>query len=103
MISNYYGHYLFDSRSIDQFAPELKGVYYCGTSNPNGSLGASYVGRAAGQGVTIRTRLQNHFQNDNWQDASHFGYIVCEEEEEAQRFELMEIVRLNPKYNKRLG
>lgn len=85
------------------YAPNLLGIYYCGVLNPNGSLFPYYVGRAAGTNVSIKSRLSDHIRENDFPDATHFVYYVCATEAEAQQFEVGEIARLQPKYNKRVG
>ena len=99
MISNYYGHYSYNSNSISRNAIDKIGVYYCGYIGKNGKLSTLYVGRAAGDGVTIRSRLFDHLNNNRWPDVSHFGFRVCDTKSEAIDLEAKEIARLKPKYN----
>lgn len=101
MIYAYAGHYPYTEQLININAPESIGVYYCGYVNNQNVLVTLYVGRAMGTGVTIRSRIQDHFRNDNWSDVSHFGYAICSTAKDAEDFEVSEIRRLQPKYNRR--
>lgn len=99
MINNYSGHHIFNALSVSTHAPGLIGIYYCGYVNLSNALVTHYVGRAMGEGVTIRKRLQDHL-SEGWRDVTHFGFCVCTTQKEAEYFEKAEIARLNPKYNK---
>lgn len=103
MIYSYSGNYLYNKESVNTYAPLQQGVYYCGSLNSDGSLGTSYVGRAKGTGVTIRSRLQFHLDNDSWADVTHFGYRICTTDKEAEDLEKQETIRLNPRRNKKIG
>ncbi len=102
MVGQYQGNYQFNSQSIQTFTPLMWGVYYCGHLNPNGSLNPGYIGRAAGEGVSIRSRLNDHL-NDGWIGITHFGFYVCSTSQEAEQLEATEISRFNPRYNQRIG
>lgn len=99
MISNYTGHYAYNRQSIGTNAPEDHGVYYCGYPNSKNALVILYVGRAVGDGVTIRSRLYDHLRDDNWSDVTHFGYAICSTVQEAKDFEESEIEKYKPRYN----
>ena len=99
MISDYYGRYSYNSNSISQNAPDKIGVYYCGYIGESGKLSTLYVGGAAGDGVTIKSRLFDHLNNDRCPDVSHFGFHVCDTKSEAIDLEAKEIARLKAKYN----
>jgi excinuclease UvrABC nuclease subunit len=103
MIFNYSSNYVFNDQSILVYAPESKGVYYCGLLNPNQSLKPLYIGRAAGKGVTLRERLLNHRRSEYWPDVTNFVFKICTTEEESQSLEQAEILRFKPKYNQRVG
>jgi len=98
VISGYSGHYSFNNALINLYAPNSIGVYYCGYIDLNNILITHYVGRAMGDGVSIRNRLSAHL-SDGWRDVAHFGYVLCSTQEEAESFEAAEIRRLQPKYN----
>lgn len=102
MIYDYKGHFNFNAQSISNNAPDSWGVYYCGSINQSGLLGVSYVGRAAGDGVSIKNRLTDHLR-DNWSGVTHFGYKECTTPNEAEQLEVSEIKRLIPKLNQRVG
>lgn len=103
MIGAYNGHYNYDKLFVEINTPDRTGIYYMGELNPNGSLGVMYVGRALGQNVTIKSRLLEHINNNEWPDVTHFGYLVCDNQTEIDNFEKIEIVKFHPKYNKRIG
>lgn len=102
MIGQYQGNYQFNALSIQSYAPLVLGVYYCGHLNPNGSLNPDYIGRASGEGVSIRSRLSDHL-DDGWTGVTHFGFYVCSTSQEAEQYEAAEISRFNPRYNQRIG
>jgi len=87
MIGKYMGNYTYDKQFINLNAPENIGVYYMGTLNNNGSLGTLYVGRAKGNAVSIKSRLLDHINNNEWPDITHFGYVVCTSEAEVEDLE----------------
>lgn len=99
MIMAYSGNYPYNRSSVTISAPDNIGVYYCGSLNQNGGLGTMYIGRALGDGVTIKSRLIDHLV-DKWTDVTHFGYRICTTKKEAEDLETNEIQRLQPKYNK---
>jgi excinuclease UvrABC nuclease subunit len=100
LIYDYQGHYSFNSNSVSNNAPESWGVYYCGYLNQDNILITLYVGRAAGEGVNIKSRLLDHLRENKWPDVTHFGYKECTTQQEAINLETNEIKRLNqPKYN----
>ena len=103
MAGQYQGNYVYEENSVQIYAPVSWGVYYCVHIEQGSRVVADYIGKASGQGVTIKSRLLNHLSGDNWPEVSHFGYILCSSAEEAQRLEIEEINRCNPKYNKRVG
>lgn len=100
MTYQYMGNYPFNKLKITTFAPDSQGVYYCGFVKLDGSLGTLYVGRAKGTGVTIKSRLHDHFNYDRWGSVTHFGYILCTTDQDAINLEAYEIRRLQPTYNK---
>lgn len=104
-MAEYKGHFIFNKLSISLYASDKIGVYYMGCINAlSGKLEVLYIGRAVGSGVNIKSRLFDHFNNGEWIDVSHFGYIEFLDINEAITFEKSEIVRLlYPKYNKRVG
>ncbi len=75
------------------------GVYYCGYVNAQNVLEVLYVGRALGIGVSVKSRLLDHFRDDNWPGVTHFGFHACTTWQEAENLEAAEIKRLQPKYN----
>lgn len=99
MVSSYQGHYSYNKQSVQANALHSWGVYYCGHLIPGGNLVPDYIGRAAGQGVTINSRLSNHLNTDRWNEVTHFGFVTCSTSQEAENFEKVEIQRCNPKYN----
>lgn len=99
MAYEYQGHYQYNKVSVNTNAPENMGVYYCGYVAANNILITHYVGRAKGDGVSIRSRLLDHLSQDNWPDVSRFGYRVCTTKKEAEDLEASEIQRIKPKYN----
>lgn len=60
-----------------------------------------YVGRARGEGVSIKSRIYNHLKEDFWPGVTHFGFIVCSDISTIDTFEAIEILRLQPIYNQR--
>ena len=99
MTSKYSGHHPYNNFEISLFAPEGIGVYYLGIPNVENALVVHYVGRAKGEGVTIKSRLLAHLR-EGLSDITHFGYILCNTAKEAEDLEAAEIVRLQPKHNK---
>lgn len=102
MICSYRGHYGYNKVSILADAPDSIGIYYCGNIDLNGDLLPLYIGRAKGDGVSIRSRLLDHIQNDYWPDVTHYGYRVCSTKFEVESLEPQEIKKYNPKYNTQL-
>jgi excinuclease UvrABC nuclease subunit len=100
MIAKYEGHFSYDYDTINDWDSSDIGVYYCGKKATNGSLAVFYIGSAASD-KGIRGRLLQHLGEDKWSDVTHFGYCVCDTEDEALEHETSEIGRLQPKYNKR--
>lgn len=99
MTQPYSGHTLFSTPWIQIYASKTWGVYYCGSLNTKGELVPLYIGRAAGNGVTIQSRLLDHFTQDYWPDVTHFGFRACSSSIEAIDLELIEIKSYQPKYN----
>lgn len=99
MVYAYSGHFPYNGLSVATNATDNLGVYYCGYVNGNSALITLYVGRAAGDGVSVRSRLSDHLRNDSWRDVTHFGYRICSTKKEAEDLEAAEIQRLQPKYN----
>lgn len=99
---NYSSISLYNQTSARLSAPESSGVYYCGVLNQNGRLYPYYIGRALGEGVSIRSRLLDHMRVGEWPDVTHFQYVLLKTEDVTD-FEANEIVRFNPKYNQRVG
>lgn len=99
MINSYSGHYAYNKASILQNASDNMGIYYCGYLGSGGKLYPLYIGRAKGDGVSIRSRLLDHIRDNHWPDITHFGYQVCSTKQEAENLEIQEIKRCNPKYN----
>lgn len=103
MIYQYKGNYVYNKLSITQYASDGIGVYYCGYRNPsNNSLKPLYIGRAKGEGVSIKSRLLDHLRDDNWPDVNVFGYQECTTMKEAEDLEESEIKKYQPKYNTQL-
>lgn len=98
MIQSYSGHYLYNKVSITSNAPGTFGVYYCGFINGN-NLTPLYIGRAAGDGVTIKSRLLDHLSNDRWPNVTHFGFRICTTKTEAIDQEALDIRAFQPPYN----
>lgn len=103
MVSEYKGHYSYSRDGVETYAPTNWGVYYCGAVNPDGKLGTFYVGKACAESTSIKSRLLEHLNIDYWPDVTHFGYMICASMGEADQLEKEEIIRLDPKYNKRVG
>lgn len=99
MIYPYKGNYQYNILSVMVIASSEMGVYYCWNMNSLFKLIALYVGRAKGDGVSIRNRLLDHLQNDRWSAVTHFGYRICTTKKEAEDLEVEEIQRLKPDYN----
>jgi excinuclease UvrABC nuclease subunit len=102
MMYGYKGNFAYNKFSVQISAPECMGVYYCGKPGSNGGLFPLYIGRAKGDGVSIRSRLLDHIRDDYWPDATLFGYHVCTTKTEAENLEAQEIRKYNPKYNTQL-
>lgn len=97
MVEQYKGQFPFDNESVSENATDSIGVYYCGEINSeNALMPVHYVGMS---GESIKDRLQAHLRDDNWPDATHFGFENCSTEQEAEEQEAKEIERLKPKYN----
>lgn len=99
MVYNYQGHYQYNKVSVTSNAPDEIGIYYCGYVDANNTLITHYVGRAKGDGVSIRSRLSDHLRQDSWPDVFHFGCRACTTKKEAEDLETAEVLRLKPKYN----
>ena len=99
MTNSYSGHYAYNKITILRVAPDNMGIYYCGCLGSDGKLYPLYIGRAKGDGVSIRSRLLDHLRDDYWPSATHFGYHVCSTKQEAENLEIQEIKRCNPKHN----
>lgn len=100
MIYDYRGHYSYSKPTVEQNAPDNWGVYYCGAVNAANTLIVHYVGRAAGDNVSIKSRLSDHIRKpESWPDVSSFGFRICTTQKEAEDLEATEIQRLQPKYN----
>jgi len=99
MVHQYQGPYTYNQKIVSDWDSTAIGVYYCGyVNNYSGSLKPLYIGKGTGDGG-MRVRLFDHLQNENWSDATHFGYCVCDTVKEAEDFEVAEINRCAPKYN----
>lgn len=98
MIHEYNGHYSYNEEVIGNWNSSAIGVYFCGYPQADESLGALYIGRAIGQDG-IRGRLLQHLREDNWPEVTHFGYRICDTEQEAIKLEADEIERIKPSYN----
>jgi excinuclease UvrABC nuclease subunit len=99
MIYDYVGHFPYSGLSVTLNAIDSLGVYYCGYVNTQGELVPSYIGRAVGDDVSIRSRLRDHLRDDYWPNVTHFGYRVCTTQTEAKDLEATEIRRFQPSYN----
>ncbi len=99
MVKQYQGHYSYDKKVIDDWNSSAIGVYYLGTLAPNGNLTVYYIGKGCGDGG-IRSRLQDHLNEDYWPDVTHFGYCLCDFGSDADTHEMAEIRKFQPKYNK---
>ena len=99
MIQSYAGSYPYNKDSITRYASDKLGVYYVGYLKGD-NLVTMYVGRAAGNGVSIKSRLLNHLSQDYWPEVSSFGFSVCDTKTEAENLEAQEINRLKPPYNR---
>lgn len=103
MIGEYKGHYSYDKLFINLSAPDSVGIYYMGDKNIDGSLVVTYVGRALGESVTIKSRLIDHLNKNEWLDVKYFGFRICTTQKEIEDLEKAEIVRLKPIHNQRIG
>ncbi|OGV92832.1 hypothetical protein A3B57_02260 [Microgenomates group bacterium RIFCSPLOWO2_01_FULL_47_10] len=103
MIGNYQGNYFYNTGSVQAVAVDTWGIYYCGRLDPSGKLLPLYIGRACGEGVSVRSRLLDHLRQDQWSDVTHFGYRTGATSQEVVSFEATEIAEFNPKYNQRVG
>lgn len=100
MVKTYQGPYTYRKDVVDNWNSDAIGVYYCGELSLDGkTLIVHYVGKGCGDGG-VRCRLQDHLNEDYWPDVTHFGFALCDFEHEASSYELSEIKRLKPKYNK---
>lgn len=99
MVNQYQGHFNYDKDVISKWNSTALGVYYCGYITDKGGLWPLYIGKGTGN-EGIRIRLLSHLANDDWPDATHFGYHLCTTSAEAENWESEEIARYKPKYNK---
>lgn len=99
MIHPYQGHYTYSEDIITSWELTAIGVYYCGYLTLEKKLRPLYIGKSIGD-KGIRGRLLDHLREDNWSDATHFGYHLCDTVKEAEKWELEEISKYQPKYNK---
>ena len=99
MIQLFKGNYGFNNAIVSGWDSTAIGVYYCGALNSNGNLVVYYIGRAIGDDG-IRGRLLQHLSETKWPDVTHFGYHVCDTQQEALSHEALEIGVYKPKYNK---
>jgi hypothetical protein len=79
----------FDKSQVDM-APDTHGVYALGIANE-----LLYYGRAMGDGVTIKSRLQSHFRGDEGpctQSAQYFKFEITEHAVQRES-ELLEAYR----------
>lgn len=95
MVNSYIGHYLYNALSVGANAPVAIGVYYCGQLNLRNELVPLYIGKS----VSIRERLQSHISNADLRGITHFGYVRCSTQQEAESFEAAEIRKHQPRYN----
>ncbi len=100
MINQYKGNYQYSEISILISAPKEIGVYYVGILNREGELWPFYIGRAMGEGVTIKSRILDHLRENKWLDITHFGYQICSNKQEVEILEKKQILKYKPKYNK---
>lgn len=103
MVGEYKGHFSYDKIFVNLSAPISIGIYYMGAKNPNGKLGVTYIGRALGENVTIKSRLLDHLNKNEWPDVKQFGYKVCSTQKEVEDLEKVEILRLHPSHNQKIG
>lgn len=95
--------YAFSEDNV-RVAPDVHGVYKLYQGNL-----LIYIGRAIGQGVTIRTRLQSHFRGDEGpctQAATAYERFACRDPRAEERRLLEEHLRLYgtlPRCNARVG
>jgi len=100
MVHPYQGNYSYNKITLLGWNSSSIGVYYCGTissTNPN-TLQVLYIGRAVGKDG-IRNRLLQHLDAQDIPNATHFGFSICDTENEAIQFEQSEIQRLRPSLN----
>lgn len=95
MVNSYIGHFLYSALSVGANAPLAIGVYYCGQLNLRNELVPLYIGKS----VSLRERLQSHISAGDLRGISHFGYIRCSTQQEAEVLEAAEIRKHQPKYN----
>ncbi len=100
MIYNYQGHYLYNDEIIGNWNSRAIGVYFCGFLTAQNQLQPVYIGVGTGNGG-MRDRLLCHLRDDYWPEATHFGYHLCDNAEEALRWEAEQILAHQPKYNER--
>jgi len=98
MIHPYQGHYEYSNEVISNWNSRVIGVYYCGYVGLENKLAILYIGKGTGENG-IRGRLLDHLRNDNWPDATHFGYQICDNISEIEEWEASEIKTYKPKYN----
>lgn len=65
MIYPYKGNYQYNILSIMANASAEMGVYYCCYMNGKNEPFTLYVGRARGDGLSIRSRILDHMRNDH--------------------------------------
>ncbi|QQG42452.1 MAG: hypothetical protein HYW15_03005 [Candidatus Giovannonibacteria bacterium] len=96
-MAEYNGHYSYDLTTVSGWESKVIGVYYIGYLSGQ-NLTPVYVGKATGLDG-IRGRLLDHLNENNWSDASYFGYRICNSAAEAEQLEAAEIRRCQPRYN----
>jgi len=100
MVHSFNGLYTYSNATIDSWNNTRIGVYYIGILNPNNrsSLFPYYIGKGTSD-KGMRGRLLDHLNNNDYPDATHFGYCACDTVAEADNYEVTEIHRYRPKYN----
>lgn len=101
MAQPYNGQHSYDKAVVTGWNSTAIGIYYCGYLNQTGQLVPCYIGKGTGQDG-IRGRLLDHLNQDHWPDVTHFGFILCNNAQEAEGLERTEIGRHRPKYNTQL-
>jgi excinuclease UvrABC nuclease subunit len=99
MISVFKGNYKYNEKDVKLYAPDRQGVYYIGGWAADGFILIEYIGKAIGEGVSIKTKLLDHLSNNELKKLSHFAFRIITTEKEIEECEKSEIKVYSPRYN----